>query len=442
MVYIKMPEDVRDIIDRLNLHGFEAFIVGGCVRDSLLKKTPNDWDITTNAKPKDIIRIFEKTVPTGIKHGTVTVLIKSNSYEVTTYRIDGEYTDKRRPDSVEFSNEIVEDLMRRDFTINSIAYNGDKGLVDPFNGYSDITNKQIKCVGKANDRFEEDALRMLRAVRFSSQLNFELVKDTYTSIINKAHLIKEVSNERIQVELNKILISDSSKVKLLKDTGLLYFIMPEICELDEVEQNTPYHKYNVLEHTLFAVDAIENKLVLKLAMLLHDTGKAVSKTTDKRGIDHFYGHAKASVNISRDILNRLKYDNNTKRKIVTLVAYHDCKLLPDKVSIKKLLNKLGNVELFRDLLKIKWADTLAKNPKYIKSRILELIDIERILEDILENKECFCIKDLAINGSDLIEIGYKGKEIGTILNRLLEMVIQDPELNDRNRLEKLTLLFQ
>jgi tRNA nucleotidyltransferase (CCA-adding enzyme) len=441
MVYIKMPEDVRDIIDRLNLHGFEAFIVGGCVRDSLLKKTPNDWDITTNAKPKDIIRIFEKTVPTGIKHGTVTVLIKSNSYEVTTYRIDGEYTDKRRPDSVEFSNDIVEDLKRRDFTINSIAYNGDKGLVDPFNGYSDITNKQIKCVGKANDRFEEDALRMLRAVRFSSQLNFEIVKDTYISIKNKAHLIKEVSNERIQVELNKILISDSSKIKLLKDTGLLYFIMTEICELDEVEQNTPYHKYNVLEHTLFAVDAIENILVLKLAMLLHDTGKAVSKTTDKRGVDHFYGHAKASVNISRDILNRLKYDNNTKRKIVTLVAYHDCKLLPDKVSIKKLLNKLGNVELFRDLLKIKWADTLAKNPKYIKSRILELIDIERILEDILENKECFCIKDLALNGRDLIEIGYKGKEIGTILNRLLEIVIQDPELNDLHILRNLIYKF-
>lgn len=440
MVYIKMPEDVRNIIDRLNLHGFEAFIVGGCVRDSLLKKDPNDWDITTNAKPEDIMRIFEKTIPTGIKHGTVTVLLETNSYEVTTYRIDGKYTDKRRPDSIEFSNNINEDLKRRDFTINAIAYNGDQGLIDPFNGYDDIKNKCIKCVGKADERFEEDALRMLRAVRFSSQLNFKIEGTTYESIKTKANLIKEVSNERIQVELNKILISDSSKIKLLKDIGLLELIIPEICILKEVEQNTPYHRYNVLEHTLFAVDAIENKLILKLSMLLHDTGKATSKTTDRKGIDHFYGHAKSSVNISRDILNRLKYNNNTKRKIITLVKYHDCKLLPNRRSIKALLNKLGSVELFRDLLKVKWADTLAKNPKYIKCRILELIEIENILEDILLNKECFTIKDLAINGSDLIGLGYKGKDIGIVLNRLLGMVINDPELNDKRKLEKIISL--
>lgn len=442
MVYIKMPDDVRYIIDRLNIYGFEAYIVGGCVRDSLLKREPNDWDITTNAKPEDIIRIFDKTIPTGVKHGTVTVLLNSNNYEVTTYRVDGAYSDNRRPDSVKFSDDIIEDLKRRDFTINAIAYNGDTGLIDPFNGYNDIKNKYIKCVGNADDRFEEDALRMMRAVRFSAQLNFDIVENTYLSIRNKSHLIENVSKERIQIELNKLLVSDSTKFELLIDTSLMDYIIPEVCVLEKVEQNTPYHRYNVLEHTLFAMDTIENEIVLKLAMLLHDTGKAVSKTTDNRGIDHFYGHAKESVIISRKILNRLKYDNDTKRKVLTLINFHDSKLIAEKRSIKSLLIKVGNEELFRDLIKVKWSDSLAKSPKYIKPRIVELVEIEEMLDDIIKDGECFKTSDLAIDGNDLKKMGFKGVEIGNLLKKLLNKVIANPELNNKESLIKISEDFK
>ncbi|AXU54265.1 TPA: CCA tRNA nucleotidyltransferase [Clostridioides difficile] len=440
MINIEIPKKVDYIIKELEKNGYEAYIVGGCVRDCLLERVPNDWDITTSARPEVVVELFEKTIPTGIQHGTVTVMIEHEPFEVTTYRIDGNYSDGRHPDSIEFTNNIVKDLSRRDFTINSIAYNSKTGLVDPFNGYEDIQNKYIRCVGNPVDRFEEDALRMLRAVRFSAQLNFKIAEGTKQSIHKKADLIKNVSIERIQTEFNKILVSDSSKLNLLKSTGLLKFIIPEICELEDVTQHNPYHIYDVQKHTLIATEVIEDELYLKLTMLFHDLGKKVTKTTDKNGVDHFYTHSRESVKIAKKILKRLKYDNYTINKVLILIQYHDYRIEPKRKIIKKLLNKLEDVGLFEDLIKVNWADTLAKNPKYAKQKILNLIECEKEFKHIINQKECFNLKDLAINGKDLISIGIKpGKDIGHILNKMLEIVINNPELNEKEILKEKAL---
>ncbi|MCC0635460.1 MULTISPECIES: CCA tRNA nucleotidyltransferase [unclassified Clostridioides] len=436
MTNIEIPKKVDYIIKELEKNGYEAYVVGGCVRDCLLEKIPNDWDITTSARPEKVVEIFERTIPTGIQHGTVTVMIEHEPFEVTTYRIDGSYSDGRHPDSIEFTNDIVKDLSRRDFTVNAIAYNSKTGLVDPFNGCEDIQNKCIRCVGNPVDRFEEDALRMLRAIRFSAQLNFKIAEDTKQSIYRNADLIKCVSMERIQVEFNKMLISDSSKLNLLISTGLLKFIIPEICDLEDVIQNNPYHIYNVGKHTLIATEVIEDELYLKLTMLFHDLGKKITKTTDKNGIDHFYSHSRESVKIAKQILKRLKYDNYTINKVLILIQYHDYRIEPKRKIIKKLLNKLGDVELFEDLIKVNWADTLAKNPKYAKQKILNLIESEKEFKHIISQNECFHIKDLAINGNDLMSIGVKpGKDIGYLLNKMLEIVINNPELNEKEILK-------
>ncbi|HBF4616139.1 TPA: CCA tRNA nucleotidyltransferase [Clostridioides difficile] len=440
MINIEIPEKVNYIIKELEKHGHEAYIVGGCVRDCLLERIPNDWDITTNARPEVVVELFERTIPTGIQHGTVTVMIGHDAFEVTTYRIDVNYSDGRHPDSIEFTHDIVQDLSRRDFTINAIAYNAKTGLVDPFEGYKDIQNKYIRCVGSSGDRFEEDALRMLRAIRFSAQLNFRMTAYTMKSIYDKSNLIKNISMERIQAEFNKILLTDSSKLSSLKSFGLLRFIIPEICDSEDVTQDNPYHIYNVWEHTLIATEIIEGELYLKLTMLLHDLGKKLTKTTDKNGVDHFYNHSSESVKIAKRILKRMKYDNVTISKVLTLIQYHDYNIEPKKKIIKKLLNKLENVGLFEDLLKVKWADTLAQNPKYIKQRILNLIDCEKEFKYIIKQKECFNRKDLAINGDDLMSIGVKqGKDIGYVLNKILEIVIDNPELNEREILKEKAL---
>ncbi|MDR0880227.1 MAG: CCA tRNA nucleotidyltransferase [Clostridioides sp.] len=442
MVEMSIPKEVSNIIEELYSNGFDAYIVGGCVRDYLLQRKPHDWDITTNAMPEDIIRIFEKTVPTGVKYGTVSVFSGGTYYEVTTYRIDGEYTDMRRPDSVLFTGDIVEDLKRRDFTMNAIAYNEFKGFVDPFDGYADIKNGCIRCVGNPDLRFGEDALRMLRAIRFSAQLGFDIVEETYFSIKRNSKLIQDISMERIKVELDKIMLSDVSKFRILNDVGILSIIIPELSRLEGVEQNTPYHRYNVFEHTLFATEAIEKELHLKLAMLFHDTGKVEAKTTDDGGRDHFYAHEKYSVNISKDILKRLKYDNETKKRVLTLIGYHDYKVFPNKKSIKNLLKKLGDVGMFRDLLKIQWADALAKSPVLIKDRILNLIKIEGIFDEILRSGECFRKEDLDITGRDLIKAGIEpGKKLGNVLEVLLGEVIDKPELNNRDELMSRSLMI-
>lgn len=436
-IAIEIPKDVAYVIEILENKGYEAFVVGGCVRDSLLGRKPKDWDITTNALPLDVLNLFKglglNVIETGLKHGTVTIMINHIGYEVTTYRIDGEYEDSRRPKEVKFVSSLKQDLARRDFTINSMAYNFEKGLVDPFNGLEDLKNKTIKCVGNPEDRFSEDALRMMRAIRFSAQLGFNVDYKVNEAIYQLNKNLKNISIERMREEFNKILLSDSDDVYELMELELVNAFIPEINDLYDFKQNTHYHDLYLLDHTLKSVKVIENELHLKLTMLLHDFGKVKTQTTDDNGVSHYYGHPKESVIIAGEILKRMKYDNDTINKVITLIGYHDC-TLNSKTSIKRMLNKIGE-DLLRDLIKVQWADTLSQNPIYAKERLTNLVKVEQILDEIVNQQECFSVKNLAINGKDLIELGYKqGKEIGDMLNKLLQMVIEDDSLNTKEKL--------
>lgn len=435
---INLPQEVEFILNILNEASFEAFIVGGCVRDRILGNTPKDWDITTNAKPEEVRKLFEKTIDTGIKHGTVTVLINNQNFEVTTYRIDGKYTDNRRPESVEFTSSLECDLSRRDFTINAIAYHPIKGFVDPFGGITDINNCTIKTVGNAAERFNEDALRMLRAIRFSAQLNFNIEANTLEAIIASTLLIHNISPERIRDELTKILVSvHPEKLQLLRDTGLLRLILPEFDACFETTQNHPYHKYNVAMHSIKAVSSIDAETALRWTMLLHDIGKHVTKTTDKNNIDHFYGHPHESMIAAKSILERLRFDNKTINKISRLIKHHDRAIAATDKSIRKAIQAVGD-DVFLDLLKVEEADAKAQNLELSAEKLNKLDKIEQIYLEIKEKRQCLELKHLAVNGDDLINLGFKpGLEIGTILNKLLDLVIENPALNNKETLIQL-----
>lgn len=449
-IKINLPKEVEYIIDTLEEYGYEAYAVGGCVRDSLLNRIPQDWDITTEAKADQVIKIFKSLdfniVETGIKYGTVTLFINYIGYEITTYRIDGEYLDGRHPVNVEFTNNLKEDLSRRDFTINAMAYNNTVGLVDYFNGIEDLKNNIIKCVGDPLKRFSEDALRMIRAVRFSAQLGFDIEKNAKDSIKELSSNIKNVSVERIREEFNKILLSPNVyKIKELNEYGLFKSFFPEYDVYKNTEQNNPYHIYNLGEHLICSLDLggrlipnfqnDNNETPVKLAMFLHDIGKPKCKTTDDRGVDHFYGHEKISSDMAKDILKRLKYDNKTIDKVTSLIKYHHYPI-ENKKNIKKLLSKIGT-ELFIDLLKVKEGDIRAQNPMFFQKRHEKILNAKKILDEVLKEEECFTLKDLAINGKDLINLGCKnGRDIGKTLNRLLELVLEKPELNKKEELIK------
>src|SRR5471030_2394585 len=315
---IEIPKDVKFIICTLINNGYEAYVVGGCVRDSLLNKTPKDWDITTKPKPEEVIKLFDKVVLTGLKHGTVTVIINKYGYEVTTYRTDGEYEDNRHPKEVQFVSSLKEDLARRDFTINAMAYNEKDGLVDYFAGIQDLNDQIIKTVGEPKKRFDEDALRMLRAIRFSAQLNFKIDEIVLGTIKELKDNIKNISKERIREEFNKILISNPRKIEILKECEILEYIIPVINNIYNFNQNSPYHIYDLYNHMIAATEAIEPIIYLRLTMLLHDLGKIETKTTDENGISHYYAHAKQSVEMAGNILTDLKYDNDTINKVLTL----------------------------------------------------------------------------------------------------------------------------
>ncbi len=432
---ISFPDNVGFIIEKLNSSGFEAFIVGGCVRDSILGRTPNDWDITTNSFPEDIKKIFEKTYDTGIKHGTVSVSINNEFCEVTTYRIDGEYSDNRRPDSVKFTSCLKDDLARRDFTINAIAYHPKEGLIDYFEGLKDLDNCQIRAVGDANLRFKEDALRMLRAIRFSAQLGFSVDTAIFNAIKRNSLLIENISNERIRDELNKILVSPNPMhFDFLYKTGLLEHIIPEFVSCYSTEQNNPYHIYNVSEHILHSIDYVKNTNILRWTMLLHDIGKPVQKTTDEKGIDHFYGHQQVGADLARNILNRLRFDKDTVKKITNLIVHHDSDLFDNEKSIKKVINKVGD-DSFLELIEVQKADAMSQNSVYLEERLVKFENIIKIYNKIKAESHCLSKKDLAVNGYDLISIGMKpGRELNNMLNYLLECVLENPELNDRQKL--------
>lgn len=440
---INLPLDVEYILNTLQSHNHQAYIVGGCVRDALLNKEPKDYDITTSALPEQVMEIFENNlhyiIPTGLQHGTVTLMLNSVPYEITTFRNDGEYTDCRRPETVLFTSNFHEDLSRRDFTINAMAYNHQEGLIDPLNGQVDLINKTIRCVGNPNNRFQEDTLRMMRAVRFANRLNFNIHAYTFNSIYKNSKLLNNISKERIATELNGILLSDHPNLTLLLSSNLLQQFLPELSNCFKVQQNNPYHVYSVGRHIFESVKHIEPTLHLRLTMLLHDIAKPLTKTTDENGIDHFYEHNRIGADMATTILKRLRYDNHTIMKVRDLVLYHDAEIHPTTKSIKRWLNKTSE-ETVRDLLKVKEADILAQNPIYYPDRHDKLKQIKILLDEILQEKQCFNKKDLAINGNDLIAMGFpEGKEIGRIIDELVEYVIDNPEINTKDMLEEYAL---
>lgn len=437
---IQLPEKVKFILDTLHKAGYEGYAVGGCVRDSILGRKPDDWDITTSARPDQVKELFRRTIDTGIQHGTVTVLLQKEGFEVTTYRIDGEYEDSRHPKEVVFTASLAEDLKRRDFTINAMAYNEEEGMIDLFGGMEDMENGIIRAVGTARERFTEDALRIMRAVRFAAQLGYRIEEKTREAIVELAPNLSQISAERIQTELVKLLISPHpEELGVMYDTGITKVILPEFDRMMQTGQNNPHHCYSVGEHTLHALQAIEADRVLRLTMLFHDMGKPETKTTDENGIDHFHGHARVSAELAKAVLRRLKFDNDTIAKVSRTVLYHDHKMALTAKSVRRGIHKVGE-DIFPNLFPVKQADICAQSDFRRREKEEELAALRRIYEEIQEKKQCVSLKELAVDGSDLIALGMKpGKEIGDMLAWLLDAVLEEPELNTREKLTEMAV---
>lgn len=434
-----LPSQVEFALNKLERAGYEAYIVGGCVRDILRGETPSDYDITTSAEPEQTKVVFsgERIIETGLKHGTVTLLKEDTPLEITTYRIDGDYTDNRRPDSVRFTKTLTEDLARRDFTVNAMAYSPKTGITDAFGGEEDLKKGIIRCVGDANRRFNEDALRIMRAIRFASVLDFEIEQKTKESIFKNKNLLKNISVERIAVELLKLLSGKNARKVILDYFEVLEVILPEISGMKGFDQKSRWHVYDILNHTALAVEKSPETLVLRLAALLHDCGKVDSFTVDERGVGHFYGHPEVSYEKAKTALARLKFDNATTAAVLTLIKYHDMPIEPTKPAVKKVLKLLG-ADLFFKLLDIKRADNLAQNLELTKDVLKTIDNIENIAKEIIKNNECFCLKTLAVTGADLINIGIPtGKELGEKLEFLLDAVINERAENKKEELLKL-----
>lgn len=437
---IQLPEDVKKIIEIIEKAGYEAYAVGGCVRDSLLLRNPNDWDITTSAKPEKVKELFKKTIDTGIEHGTVTVMMHHVGYEVTTYRIDGEYEDARHPKNVTFTSNLIEDLKRRDFTINAMAYNDRSGIVDAFDGISDLEKGIIRAVGNPRERFDEDALRMMRAVRFSAQLGYSIEEDTKKAIQELSINLQKISAERIQVELVKLVSSDHpEKMRDLYETGITAVILPEFDKAMVTAQNNPHHCYTVGEHIIQSMAASDADKNIRLAMLYHDIGKPACLTTDEKGIDHFYGHPEISGQICKASLRKLKFDNDTIHTVVQLVTHHDYQILPEKKYVRRAMNRIGK-DIFPLLLKVKQADLHAQSTYQREEKQEKLDEICALYKEIVQENECVDLKGLAVTGSDLIAWGMKpGRELGEMLSQLLAIVIDDPGKNQKEALKEIFL---
>lgn len=440
MQRIKIPEGARAIIEKLQNAGFEAYIVGGCVRDNVLGLSPHDWDICTSAMPETAIKLLEKykIIPTGLKHGTVTVFPgdQTDGYEVTTFRKDGEYKDNRHPESVEFVKSLREDLARRDFTINAMAYSDATGIVDYFGGVEDLHNKRISCVGDPDERFREDALRILRALRFSSTYGFSVSEKTADAIHRNGPLLANIAAERIQSELEKILVGQNVLSILLSYPDIFVQIIPELGPCVGFSQNNPYHVYTVYDHIAHAVANYEGTdLSVKVALLLHDIGKPLCYSEDARG-GHFYGHAVPGADMTKEIVKRLKFDRKTQAEVEELVLYHDSVIEPTPKTVKRWLNKIGE-DQFRRLLEVKKADILAHAKETQADRLKRHEMLYCILNDVIVESQCFSLKDLDISGNDIIALGFQeGKIIGKILNSLLEKVINGEIKNKRDALIK------
>ncbi len=429
-----LPPQVLDAIERLEARGFEAYVVGGCVRNAFLGLAPNDWDLTTSALPEQTASCFTdlKTVETGIRHGTLTVLYDKMPLEITTFRNDGEYLDNRHPAKVTFSKRIEDDLCRRDFTVNAMAYHPQRGVVDLFGGREDLARRVITCVGKPTTRFNEDGLRILRALRFAAVLDFTIEEKTARAVHDCAYLLGNIAAERIREEFCK-LICGKGAVRILREYhDVIGQFLPELSRCVGFAQNTKYHCYDVFEHTLHALEMAPADPLLRLAVLLHDIGKPLCYTEDEQG-GHFKGHAEAGVAIVREITSRLRFDNRTAERLITLVEYHDRDIPPIPKSVKRLMRRMSDEDI-SILMEVKRCDRLAHAPDYCElSPALE--EIPRLVRRIREAGECLSLKTLQIGGEDLMALGVpKGRQIGILLDRLLEQVLDGALPNDRDAL--------
>ncbi len=446
----ELPRNVKKIIRTLQDAGFDAYAVGGCVRDVLLDRKPSDWDITTSARPEQIKDLFRKTIDTGIKHGTVTIMMNDEDhayrgYEITTYRIDGEYEDSRHPKEVVFTADLKEDLMRRDFTINAMAYNDDTGLVDEFDGAGDLSRHIIRAVGEPYERFSEDALRILRAYRFAAQLGFDIEEKTKEAATKLKNNLRNISAERIQAELTKLICSPHPDVILdMYYAGITEVILPEFDICMKTDQKSKHHIYNVGDHTVRAlmvnaeysgIEFSDDMLrYIRYALLFHDFGKPEAMTEDENGTRHFKGHAAISERIAVDIMRRLKLDNDTINTVAALVKWHDYRPSATEVDIRRAMNKVGD-KVYRLLFPVRIADTLAQSQYKRKEKLEYEREVMRIYSFIVERGDPITLKDLAVTGEDLIKRGYSpGPELGKKLNELLELVIEEPECNTKEKL--------
>lgn len=433
-----MPKGCKELINILHSNGYEAFLCGGAVRDSILGRTIHDYDITTSATPDEMMEVFKdkRIIETGLQHGTITIVIDGEGYECTTYRIDGNYSDSRRPDSVTFTRNLKEDLKRRDFTINAMAYNDEVGLVDPFNGMEDIEHYKIRCVGRAEDRFSEDALRILRAIRFASQLGFVVDSDVSLNIHKMYKNLENISIERINSEFCKIALSSEFYIQIGLFREVFSLFIPEIKDMLGFQQNNPYHMYDVWNHTVHAIEYCESDdLVTRLTVFFHDIGKPHCYQDGEDGIRHFKGHGRVSADMTNEIMKRLRFDNDTREKVVELVYYHDVTFEVGKKYVKRWLNKIGE-EQFRRLLNVRRADIKAQADMDQETKLQKIDNIEYILEEVLQDNECFSLKDLAVNGKDVMDIMHikSGKDVGCWLNEILTRVIDGRLKNDREDL--------
>ncbi len=467
-IQMELPKDVADIIHTLEKAGYEAYAVGGCVRDRILGREPQDWDITTSAKPEQIKRLFPKTIDTGIQHGTVTVLRNRMGYEVTTYRIDGEYEDNRHPSSVEFTDNLALDLERRDFTMNAMAYNDGRGLVDEFQGLEDLEAGVIRCVGNPGDRFDEDALRMLRAVRFSGQLCFSMEENTRQAAEERVAHLKQISAERIRVELTKLLVArDAGRIRDAYRMGMTKVFLPELDDMMDWEQRNPHHIYTVGEHSIRSVEIMnfffgdyggtwdagaipahvrenaeelaaglteKQHMMLCVAMLFHDLGKLETMTIDEEGIGHFYGHQEASRKKASKILRRLTFDNETIDTVKRLIQFHDYQFGEREKSMRKAVAKIGR-DLMPMLFLVRYCDILAQNPKMAGEKIDCLNRGILLWRQVEASGAALTLKELDISGRDVMALGVApGPEVGAYLHRVLEWVLEHPDGNRREKL--------
>lgn len=457
---LQIPEKVKYILDILKANNYEGYAVGGCVRDSVLGRIPGDWDITTSARPEEIKKIFRKTVDTGIEHGTVTVILGGEGFEVTTYRVDGKYEDHRHPTEVEFTPDLKEDLKRRDFTINAMAYNPEKGIVDLFDGMKDLERRCIRCVGEAEERFSEDALRMLRGIRFAGQLDFTIEEGTLQAIQKQSASIGKVSVERIRTEITKLLLSKRpDKLLLAEKTGLCRSFLPEFSVMLETTQNNPHHSFDVGHHSLRTVmnaRRIGEKLrkkeagipqpydgdfrtekvdtILVFAALFHDVGKPLCKKTDEKGVDHFHGHAEAGSQMAHDIMRRLRFDNDTVNMVTKIVRFHERRFEGSRKAMRRLMSQAG-VEVMPYLFIIQEADVLSQSEYMRDEKLAHIKEGRRVFTEILEKKEAVHLQDLEVTGKDLIDLGVpQGPQVGKVLRDLLDIVIDFPEKNNRKLL--------